>query len=140
MIFSNPHHFIFYRTMSSSIAPDVGLIRNLLLQIQKSILMKTNDAVNIPPLLNLINMWSACIPAVVDNREASDLVFQYRNEVLKGWVDASPNRPALNSIPAVIAFRSLVQDIMDYQANLKDSKEGKKPVVRSFYLFSNPPF
>jgi hypothetical protein len=124
--------------MSKSIAPDVGLIRNLLPQVQKSILVKTNDAINIPPLLNLINMWSTCIPAVVENREASDLVFQYRNEVLKGWVDASPNRSILNSIPAVAAFRSFVQDVMDYQANIKDGKEGKKPIVCILLFFSDP--
>ena len=124
--------------MSSSIAPDVGLIHKLLLQIQKSILMKANNVVNVPPLLNLINMWSTCIPAIVENCEASNLVFQYRNKVLKGWVDAFPNRPTLNSIPAITAFRSLVQDIMDYQANIKDSKEGKKLAVHSFYFFSNP--
>jgi len=124
--------------MSKSIAPDVGLIRNLLPQVQKSILVKTNDAINIPPLLNLINMWSSCIPAVVENREASDLVFQYRNEVLKGWVDASPNRSTLNSISAIATFRSFVQDVMDYQANIKDGKEGKKPIICNPLFFSNP--
>jgi len=124
--------------MSKSIAPDVGLIRNLLPQVQKSILVKTNNAINIPPLLNLINMWSSCIPAVVENREASDLVFQYRNEVLKGWVDASPNRSTLNSIPAIATFRSFVQDVMDYQANIKDGKESKKPIVCNPLFFSNP--
>ena len=88
--------------MSKSIAPDVGLIRNLLPQVQKSILIKTNNAINISPLLNLINMWSICIPAVIENCEASDLVFQYRNEVLKGWVDASPSGSISNSIPAIV--------------------------------------
>jgi hypothetical protein len=61
--------------MTSPIIPDVGLVRNILPQIQKSILMKTNDVVNVSQLLGLINMWSTCIPAVVENREASDLVF-----------------------------------------------------------------
>jgi len=124
--------------MSKSITPDVGLIRNLLPQVQKSILVKTNDAINIPPLLNLINMWSTCIPAVVENREASDLIFQYRNEVLKGWVDASPNHSTLNSIPAIATFRSFVQDVMDYQANIKDGKESEKPIVCNPLFFSNP--
>ena len=124
--------------MSKSIAPDVGLIRNLIPQVQKSILVKTNDAINIPPLLNLINMWSTCIPAVIENREASDLIFQYRNEVLKGWVDASPNHSILNSIPAIAAFRSFVQDVMDYQANIKDVKEGKNPIVCILLFFSDP--
>ena len=124
--------------MSKSIAPDVGLIRNLLPQVQKLILVKTNDAINIPPLLNLINMWSTCIPAVVENCEASDLVFQYRNEVLKGWVNASPNCSTLNSIPAIATFRSFVQDVMDYQANIKDGKESKKPIICNPLFFSNP--
>lgn len=120
--------------MTNPIVPDVGLVRNILPQIQKAILAKTNDLVHVAQLLGLINMWSGCIPAVVESREAADLVFQYRTEVLKNWVDTSSNRPSLNSNVAIVSFRALVQGIMDYQANIKDSKEAKKPTVRLFIV------
>ena len=107
----------------SVLTSDVATIHNLLSLTLKALGDKPTDGSVVGGLLNMVNMWADCLPAVLDNQEALDLVFQYRTAVLKNWVDVSTNHSILEQISSVIAFRALIKAVIDAQQTAKDLKE-----------------
>ena len=78
----------------------------------------------------MINMWVDNIPAVLENQEALDLVFQYRSIVIKNWVDVSTNRSLLDQSSSIIGFRTLVKAIINAQQTAKELKELREHTLR----------
>jgi hypothetical protein len=113
-----------------ALSPDIGTVRNLLGLIQKALAEKPTDGSVVGNLLNMVNMWVDSVPAILENQEALDLVFQYRSAVIKNWVDVSTNRSLLDQSSSIIGFRALVKAIIDAQQTAKELKELREHTLR----------
>ena len=114
----------------SVLTPNVATICNLLSLTLKALGDKPTNGSVVGGLLNMVNMWVDWLPAILDNQEALDLVFQYRTAVLKNWVDVSNNRSILEQISSVIAFRALIKAVIDTQQTAKDLKEVREHALK----------
>ena len=86
------------------LTPDISTVRHVLGLIHKALGDKPNDGSIVGGLLNMVNLWADCLPAVMENQEVVDLVFQYCNAILKNWVDVSTNRSVLEQTTSISAF------------------------------------
>jgi len=121
-----------------TLSPDIATVRNLLGLIQKALTDKPTDGSVVGNLLNMINMWVS-VPAVLENQEALDLIFQYRI-VIKNWVYVSTNRSLLDKSLSIINFRALVKLLLMLNRPLKSSKNSEsirsvRPLRNFWYVY-----
>jgi len=105
------------------LSPDIATVHNLLGLIQKALAEKPTDGSVVGNLLNMINMWVDSVPAILENQEALNLVFQYRATVITNWVNVSTNCSLLDQSSLIIGFHTLVKAIIDAQQTAKKLKE-----------------
>ena len=73
----------------------------------------------------------------VIKQSAADVVFDYRNVLLKGWADTPSVGLPSASLPAPFAnFKQLVKAVMDAQAPVKKSTQSKTQVCPSYFVAS----
>jgi len=122
-----------------TLSPDIATVRNLLGLIQKALTDKPTDGSVVGNLLNMINMWVS-VPAVLENQEALDHIFQYRTIVIKNWVYVSTNRSLLDQLSSIINFRALVKLLLMLNRPLKSSKNSEsirsvRPLRNFWYVY-----
>ena len=117
--------------------PDVATVKGMLVTIKeflKSPIPPVAIAQSVAPLLNQVNHWSTQIDQVIE-QSAADVVFDYRNILLKGWADAPSVGLSIASLPAPFAdVKLLVKAVMDAQSPVKKSIQSKTQVRLDFFL------
>lgn len=112
--------------------PDVATVKGMLVTIKeflKSPIPPIAIAQSVAPLLNQVNHWSTQVDQVIE-QSAADIVFDYRNILLKGWADTPPAGLSSATLPAPFAdFKQLVKAVMDAQAPAKKSTQSKIQVL-----------
>ena len=120
--------------------PDVATVKGMLVTIKeflKSPIPPVAIAQSVAPLLNQVNHWSTQIDQVIE-QSAADVVFDYRNVLLKGWADTPSLGLSNASLPAPFAdFKLLVKAVMDAQSPVKKSNQSKTQVRAYFLIWHN---
>lgn len=113
--------------------PDVATVTGMLVTIKeflKSPIPPVALAQSIAPLLNQVNHWSTQVDQVIE-QSAANIIFDYRNVVLKGWADSPAlGLPNVSLPPPFAEFKSLVKAVMDAQAPAKKALLAKTSVSR----------
>jgi hypothetical protein len=113
--------------------PDVATVKGMLVTIKeflKSPIPPVAIAQSVAPLLNQVNHWATQVDQVIE-QSAANIVFDYRNILLKGWADTPAVDLASSSLPPPFAeFKQLVKAVMDAQIPGKKAAHTKTQVCR----------
>ena len=123
--------------VKSQLNPDVATVKGMLATIKeflKSPIPPVAIAQSVAPLLNQVNHWSTQVDQVIE-QSAADVVFDYRNVLLKGWVDTPSVGLSNANLPAPFAdFKQLVKAVMDAQAPASKKTTQSKTQVCFYFL------
>ena len=112
--------------VKNQLNPDIATVKGMLATIKeflKSPIPPVAIAQSVAPLLNQVNHWSTQVEQVI-KQSAADVVFDYRNVLLKGWADTLSVGLSNTSLPAPFAdFKQLVKAVMDAQAPAKSKTQ-----------------
>jgi len=90
-------------------------------------------------MVAMVNLWSDNINIVARNKVVYDIVFGFRFDIVKGWVEAKKIHPSMqpSSIHEFCAFAKCVMDAKDALVTAPvpvPKKVPKAPVSISYYL------
>jgi len=125
--------------VKNQLNPDVATVKGMLATIKeflKSPIPPVTIAQSVAPLLNQVNHWSTQVKQVIE-QFAADVIFDYRNVLLKSWADTLSVGLSNTSLPAPFAnFKQLIKAVMDAQAPSKKSTQSKTQVCLDTLLHS----
>lgn len=137
-----------------NLSPDVSAVGSTLNSARHLIThpgnLRQGDILNkLGGMVAMVNLWSDNIDVVARNKVAHDIVFGFRFDIVKGWVEAKKIHPSAQ--PASFhEFRAFAKRVMDAKDALVGApvpvpkKVPKAPVIipyhLSFFLSSYPLF
>jgi hypothetical protein len=75
--------------------------------------LRQQDIINkLAGMISMVNLWSDSVDVVARNKMASDIVFGFRHDIVRGWIEARKIHYA-SLPPAFNDFRSFSKRVMD---------------------------
>jgi hypothetical protein len=101
-----------------NLSPDVSAVGSTLNSVRHLIAhpgnLRQGDILNkLAGMVAMVNLWSDNIDIVARNKVAHDIVFGFRFNIIKSWVEAKKIHP-LAQPASIHEFRAFAKHVMDY--------------------------